>query len=170
MTRKLIGLVALALCAPTAAIAQTPPGTDDGDYEQIPVGGEVPATLSLDLGPAATFGAFAAGVTQTYATSMSATVISTAGDALLSVTDPGSLAAGHLVNGTFSLPQALQAQANSGAFAAVSGAPTTLWSWSTPIANDPVTIGFKQSIGANDALRTGSYGKTLTFTLSTTTP
>jgi len=33
-----------------------------------------------------------------------------------------------------------------------------------------VTIGFKQSIGANEALRTGTYSKTLTFTLSTTSP
>ena len=36
--------------------------------------------------------------------------------------------------------------------------------------NHCVTIDFKQSIAANDALRTGSYGKTLTFTLSTTNP
>jgi hypothetical protein len=33
-----------------------------------------------------------------------------------------------------------------------------------------VSLGFRQLIGANDALRTGSYSKTLTFTLSTTTP
>ena len=33
-----------------------------------------------------------------------------------------------------------------------------------------MTLDFKQSIGANDALRTGPYSKTLTFTLSTTTP
>jgi hypothetical protein len=33
-----------------------------------------------------------------------------------------------------------------------------------------VTIDFKQSIGANEGLRTGAYGKTLTFTLSTTAP
>ena len=39
-----------------------------------------------------------------------------------------------------------------------------------PVSNDPVTITFQQSIGANDALRTGTYSKTLTFTLSTTTP
>jgi hypothetical protein len=38
------------------------------------------------------------------------------------------------------------------------------------VSNDPVTIAFKQHIGANDPLRTGSYSKTLTFTLSTTTP
>jgi hypothetical protein len=35
---------------------------------------------------------------------------------------------------------------------------------------DPVAVTFSQAIGANDALRTGSYSKTLTFTLSTTTP
>ena len=33
-----------------------------------------------------------------------------------------------------------------------------------------VTIGFRQHISANQALRTGNYAKTLTFTLSTTTP
>ena len=39
-----------------------------------------------------------------------------------------------------------------------------------PIANDTVTIGFRQHIAATQALRTGTYTKTLTFTLSTTTP
>jgi len=38
------------------------------------------------------------------------------------------------------------------------------------VSNDPVTIAFKQHIGAGDALRTGTYAKTLTLTLSTTTP
>ena len=38
------------------------------------------------------------------------------------------------------------------------------------MSNDPVTIGLKQSIGATDPLRTGTYSKTLTFTLSTTAP
>jgi hypothetical protein len=33
-----------------------------------------------------------------------------------------------------------------------------------------VVISFKQHIGANEPLRTGSYTKTLTFTLSTTAP
>jgi hypothetical protein len=33
-----------------------------------------------------------------------------------------------------------------------------------------VTISVKQPIGSTDALRTGTYSKTLTFTLSTTTP
>ena len=43
-------------------------------------------------------------------------------------------------------------------------------SYVAPVSNDPVAIGFKQAIGADDALRTGSYARTLTFTLSTTNP
>jgi hypothetical protein len=35
---------------------------------------------------------------------------------------------------------------------------------------DPVTLGFRQAIGATDTLRAGTYSKTLTFTLSTTQP
>jgi alpha-L-rhamnosidase len=136
------------------------------------VGGTVPATLSLSLGAPATFGAFTPGVSRDYAASTTANVISTAGDATLSVADPSSVATGHLVNGSFALPQALQANANGGAFAAVGGSasPTSLLSYAGPVSNDAVTIGFSQTIGANDALRTGTYSKTLTFTLSTTTP
>jgi hypothetical protein len=108
---------------------------------------------------------------------MTANVISTAGDALLSVSDPSSNATGRLVNGTFSLPTALTAKAASaggtgGAFAPVGGSasPTQLLSYAGPKSNDAVTVSFQQAIGANDALRTGTYSKTLTFTLSTTTP
>jgi len=42
--------------------------------------------------------------------------------------------------------------------------------WTAPVSNGSVDIAFKQAIGADDALRTGTYSKTLTFTLSTTTP
>ncbi len=42
--------------------------------------------------------------------------------------------------------------------------------WSQPVSNDALTITFRQAIGAGDALRTGTYSKTLTFTLSTTEP
>jgi len=48
--------------------------------------------------------------------------------------------------------------------------PTNLLRYSAPISNDQVTMTFKQAIGANEALRTGTYSKTLTFTLATTTP
>jgi X-Pro dipeptidyl-peptidase len=33
-----------------------------------------------------------------------------------------------------------------------------------------VAVGFSRHIGSTDALRTGTYAKTLTFTLSTTSP
>ena len=85
-------------------------------------------------------------------------MISTAGDATLSVADASSNAPGYLVNGAFSLPQPLQGLGGS-------------WkTYSAPVSNDVATVTFKQAIGANDALRTGFYSKTLTFTLSTTTP
>ncbi len=141
------------------------------------VGGSVPATLALSLGTPAAFGPFTPGVAKTYAASTTANVISTAGDATLTVADPSSTATGHLVNGTFSLPSALTAKAASaagtgGAFAAVGGSssPTSLLTYAAPASNDAVTLSFQQAIGATDALRTGSYSKTLTFTLSTTTP
>ena len=96
-------------------------------------------------------------------------MISTAGDAALSVVDPATASAGKLVNGAFSLAQPVQA-AVSGAFAPVSGSPLTLHSYSGPASNDPLTVRFKQAIGASEPLRTGAYAKTLTFTLSTTAP
>ena len=98
-------------------------------------------------------------------------------EATLSVADPATTNTGKLVNGTFALPQTLQANgtrpgAAAGAYAPVGGSasPTTLINYNGPVSNDSATIGFKQSIAANDALRTGAYSKTLTFTLSTTTP
>jgi predicted amidohydrolase YtcJ len=141
------------------------------------VGGAVQPTLSLSLGTPATIGPFAPGQGKDYTGTTTATVISTAGDGKLSVADPAATNTGHLVNGAFALPQALQAKASSpkgagGDYAAVGGssAPTQLLTYGGPVSNDAVTVGFKQTIGATDALRTGTYAKTLTFTLSTTTP
>jgi hypothetical protein len=136
-------------------------------------GGTVPATLSLTLGTPAAFGAFTPGVDRSYDASTTATVISTAGDATLSVTDPSGTATGRLVNGTFALSEPLQARANTGTFAPLSttaGTPLAVLTYNAPVSNDAVTIGFRQHIAANQALRTGAYSKTLTFTLSTTTP
>ena len=69
-------------------------------------------------------------------------MLSTAGDAALSVSDPG-----HMTNGAFSLPQPLQVAFSKAA-------------WTAPTSNEAVTVTFKQAIGANDALRTGTYSKT----------
>jgi aminopeptidase YwaD len=134
------------------------------------VGGTVPATLSLSLGAPATFGAFTPGLAHDYFASSTATVLSTAGDATLSVADPSAANAGHLVNGAFALPQALQAKWGTGAYAPVGSVPLALKTWAAPTSNEAVTVDFKQPIAANDALRTGTYAKTLTFTLSTTNP
>jgi M6 family metalloprotease-like protein len=143
------------------------------------VAGTVPATLSLTTGTPASFGGgFQPGVGKEYTAATTATVISSAGDAAFSVADPSSTATGHLTNGAFSLNQALQAQASSPAaglgkpFANVGGSasPTTLANWSLPVSNDPLAVGFKQTILASEPLRTGTYSKTLTFTLSTTQP
>ena len=136
------------------------------------IGGSVPATLSLSLGTPASLGAFVPGVDRSYDTSMAATVISTAGDATLTVTDPSATATGRLVNGSYALSEPLQARANTGAFTSLSttGTPLSLLTYSGPISNDIVTIGLRQHIGASQALRTGAYSKTLTFTVSTTTP
>ena len=68
-------------------------------------GGTVPATLSLALGAPATFGAFTPGVEREYTASTTATVISTAGDAALTYSDPG-----HLRNGAFALAQPLRVE------------------------------------------------------------
>ncbi len=136
-------------------------------------GGSVPATLSLTLGTAASFGPFTPGVDRNYDASTTANVISSAGDGTLSVSDPAGT--GRLANGTFSLTEPLQARASSAAgtgtaLAALGASALSLLTYAGPVSNDAVTIAFRQHIGTAQALRTGAYTKTLTFTLSTTTP
>jgi hypothetical protein len=159
-----------------APVPAPPPATYSTSADSTPAG-TVAATLSLSLGTPAAFGVFTPGLAKDYTATMTANVISTAGDGRLSVSDPSSNATGHLVNGTFSLPTALQAKASSGAgvgsaYANVGGsaAPTSLLTYAGPTSNDGVTLSFLQHVGATDALRTGTYSKTLTFTLSTTSP
>jgi hypothetical protein len=143
-----------------------------------PVSGTVPATLALKLDTPPTFSPFTPGVAGDYIASMTANVVSSAGDGVLTVADPSATATGRLVNGSYSLASPLGAKASSpaaagaSAFAPVNGSatPTPLLSYSGPVSNDPVTVQFQQHIGANDPLRTGKYSKTLVFTLSTTSP
>jgi hypothetical protein len=126
------------------------------------VGATVPATLALVVGSTATFPAFQPGVDREYRATTATTVTSTAGDATLSVTDPSTTAPGKLVNGANSLAEPLQ----------VSGGPlpATVKTWAGPTSAEPVELAFTQHIGARDPLRTGTYSKTLTLTLSTTNP
>jgi hypothetical protein len=143
LTQGLVGPVRLVPYGQAAVYASTEAGQS--------VGATVPATLSLSLGAPASFGAFSPGVDRTYDASTTATVTSTAGDARLTVDG------GRLANGAFTLSEPLQVAFSES-------------SWSAPVSNDLVTIGFKQHIGATEPLRTGTYSRTLTFALSTTTP
>jgi hypothetical protein len=117
------------------------------------VGGSVQPTLSLTLGGAASFGTFTPNVDKTYEATTMAIVTSTGADAALSVAPQPA----YLANGTYTLSEPLQVAFSKAA-------------WTGPVSGDPVTITFRQHIGATQGLRTGSYGKTLTFTLSTTNP
>ena len=140
-------------------------GAPSYDPQDGGLGGTVAATMSLTLGSTRGFGVFSPGVARDYTASTTATVISTAGDATLSVADPSSLAAGHLVNGSHALPRALRVGS-----APLGGAPSVVRTWSEPTSNEAVAVTFTQPIGAGDALRTGGYAKALTFTLSTSSP
>jgi hypothetical protein len=141
------------------------------------VSGNVAPTLSLTLGNPPILGPLRPGVAADYTGSMTAQVTSTAGDATLTVADPSDQAPGHLVNGTRALENPVQALATNAAhptsaFAPVTGSanPLVLLTYAAAIASDPVSVTFKQTISATEGLRTGTYGKTLTFTLSTTNP
>jgi hypothetical protein len=121
-------------------------------YADGTAGGTVPATLALSLGGPASFGAFRPGAQDEYTAQTTATVTSTAGEATLTASGPVQLR-----NGAFSLPQPLRTEIAPG-------------SWSGPVSNGTAAITFRQAIGATDALRTGAYAATVTFSLSTTNP
>jgi hypothetical protein len=141
------------------------------------ISGSVPPTLALTLGAPGSFGTFVPGVARDYGASMAATVLSTATAAQLSVRDPSLTAPGRLVNRGEALERPLELKATNaanpgGAFAPLPSdrTPLHLLSYARPVTNDAVTIDFRQSITADEALLTGSYAKTLVFTLSTSTP
>jgi len=146
----------------------------DSVSKETPIGGTVPTVLSLSFGqPTVNLGTFLPGVAADYTATLAATVTTTAKDAVLSVHDPATTNTGHLVNGSYVMPQALQARVGaSAAFAPVggAGAATPLLSYPGPKSLDPVAITLKQPVAATDALHSGAYAKALTFTLSTTTP
>jgi hypothetical protein len=156
--------------------------SDDGG-----AGGSTPATLNLSLGQPGVFAPFVPGVANDYTTTVTMGILSTAGDAVLSVADPSGANTGRLVNGAFALAAPLQIAGSRPAqtdpdtgqpipvpapvFAPVGGSanPTTLLTYDGPL-NETDTITFKQPINQTESLRTGAYSKTLTFTLSTTQP
>jgi sugar phosphate isomerase/epimerase len=141
------------------------------------VGGDVQSILQLTISPVASFGTFIPGVARDYNTAVGGTVTTTSANATLTMKDLSATAPGFLENGTFKLASALQSRfvgqgQTPGAFAplAANNDPVTLRTWSGPVTNDGVTVDLRQSIGAGEALRAGTYSKNLLFTLSTTTP
>jgi hypothetical protein len=175
----------LSCSTPSGATQSTQVTVDKGQSVTIPqtlcdnstVGATVAPTLSLSVSsPAPSLGAFTPGLGASYTTTASATALSTAASATLSVGDPDTVHTGHLLNGSYVMAQPLQAAATDTAGATptygnVTGvaSPLTLLSYSAPVSNDPVTLWFSQPVGSTDPLRTGTYSKTLVFTLSSST-
>ena len=115
----------------------------------------MPATLALTLGaPASVRRVHARASPRSTRRPRPANVITTAGDAALTAIER---CPGHLANGAFTLPSRCRSRHG----------PAT---WTAPVSNEAGDDRVQAAIDANDALRTGSYSKTLTFTLSTTTP
>ena len=149
----------------------------------LPAGnGTVDTAMELLLPTAApSFEPFVPGSAREYLTSAAARVTSTAGNVALSVHDAATTGTGRLVNANSgaALTNPLQVYASSTNANAVAGAggnvggaaaPTALMSYSAPVTNSAATLTFRQNITATETLRSGAYGKTLTFTLSTTAP
>ena len=85
------------------------------DYS-IPAGtGTVVTTLGLAMGTApAQFGTFTPGVAQEYLATAAPRITSTAGNAMLTVSDPATTFVGRLVNGTCALTNPVQVFSTGG--------------------------------------------------------
>jgi hypothetical protein len=139
--------------------------------------GSVASQIGISFGGPPTLGnwTFLAGQAGTYSASTTATITTTATSTALTVADTSTNAPGHLVNGTYSLPQALQMDAtdaahSTGTFQSLGASTTTLLTYTAPASSDAVTINAQQLIAATDPLHTGTYSKTFVFTVSVLTP
>ena len=142
--------------------------------------------LSIDLAPSVSLGPLVPTLTGTSLTTTTpVTVTSTGTHASVQILDPDtSSRKGFLVNtttgpdgnpATYPLANALQVNGPSLTPAPLSGGPVTVFDGAlTPSApliySTTKQITFTQPISANEGLRSGTYGKTLTFSVSTTTP
>ncbi len=143
------------------------------------VEGEVPRTLSLEESTCTTvkLGEFLPGVPANYHNTCAVTATDTGGNGKLTAEDKEAKGhEGHLMNGSYFLPKALEAKAidaqslgGGGALTSLES-PVVLLSWSAPFSADVITTTFNQPIAKTDGLRTGTYAKTITLTLSTTEP
>ena len=113
------------------------------------------------------------------------TVNSTAANAVVQISDPdASSRRGFLVNTTtgpdgtpetYALANALQVNGPSQVPTSLASGPVNVFDATlTPAGagtySTTRSVTFTQALGANEGLRSGTYGKTLTFSVSTTTP
>ncbi|HET6509055.1 MAG TPA: hypothetical protein VFG42_19835 [Baekduia sp.] len=159
--------------APKAEDPPTPPAPTGSD-QTLGVSGTVGSVLDLKLNTtAASLGSFVPGVANNYDASITGTATST-GPSVLTVRDTGANA-GFLLNGTTPLAAALKACATTSAaptcsYSTVGATAQQLLAFPSSVVAAPLTVGLRQAIGATDVLTAGTYGKTLTFTLSAGTP
>ncbi|HEV7493651.1 hypothetical protein [Baekduia sp.] len=145
-----------------------------GSDQDLTVNGSVADALSLTLNATSTsLGSFVPGVAANYDASVTGTATST-GPSVLTVQDAGTNP-GFLLNGSTPLASALKVCATSSAsptcaYSSLGGASQQLLAFGSSTAATPLTVGLRQAIGAGDALTAGTYGKSLTFTLSAGTP
>ncbi len=148
----------------------------------FPVGvhGEVPFTQTLtSYCTEVNLGHFIPAEEKTYTNTCNVTATDTDAASRLTAEDASATDTGHLVQGTYDLPDLLEVQASAEERGLTTGAqtlatslghPQTLLNFAEPFADNLLTVKFTQKIGKKDPLHTGVYAKTITLTLSTTTP
>lgn len=181
-TKKAVAaLSAAVLISGSAASMATAATTDESE-----VSGTVGAGLSIDVAPTVSLGALVPSLAGSSVNASTAvTVTSTAATASVQVTDPDATATkGFLLNtaagpggtpATYALANALQVNGPAQAPTSLAGGPVSVFNASlTPAGPNQFSttesVTFTQAIGANEGLRTGTYAKNLTFSVSTTTP
>ena len=148
----------------------------------FPVGlhGEVPFTQTLtSYCTEVNLGHFIPAEAKTYTNTCNVTATDTDAASRLTAEDASATDTGHLVQGNYDLPDLLEVQAAAEergittgvqTLATSLGHPQTLLNFAEPFADNLLTVKFTQKIGKKDPLHTGVYAKTITLTLSTTTP
>ena len=180
--------IRVAVVAHNASGASAPVASGQTAVVEASVGvvveGKVPftQTLATTCSPVV-LGSFVPGKTQEYHNTCGLKATSTAAESKLVAEDASATDTGHLVQvythgafkETYELPEPLESKATStqggigGALTSLV-APTTLLTYAKPFSEDETTVTFNQKIGLHDHLHTGTYAKTITLTLSTTTP
>ena len=139
---------------PTCGVVET---NTPGD-----IAGNVPATLALTIGAPASFGTFVPAVARDYESSLVANVVSTASAVHAERPRPELHRHREARQRARALASPLQIKATNravtnAAFAPLRSdrSPLRLLSYTGPVSNDPVTIGFRQSIAATEPLLHG---------------